>query len=108
VRVQGDSRRRACDLAGELERAERPGKQIGSEVAVTSWGDDLAKLPSYAAAGVGVVWLINVPVRQVHLFEHPHERHYGSERVLAAGDTLHAPVDGVPPLPLSELFADFG
>lgn len=78
------------------------------EVAMTSWVDDLAKLPSYAAAEVGVVWLINVPIRQVHVFEHPHERHYHSERVLAAGDTLHAPVDGVPPLPVSELFADFG
>jgi hypothetical protein len=70
--------------------------------------DDLAKLPSYAAAGIGVVWLVNVPVRQVHVFERPHERHYDSERVLAAGDALHAPVDGVSPLPLSELFADFG
>lgn len=77
------------------------------EVAVTSWVDDLAKLPSYAAAEVGVVWLVNVPVRQVHVFERPHERHYDSERVLAADDTLHAPVDGVPPLPLSELFAGF-
>jgi Uma2 family endonuclease len=78
------------------------------EVAVTSWVDDLAKLPSYAAAKIGTVWLINVPVRQVHVFERPHERHYDSERVLAAGDTLHTPVDGVPPLPVNELFADFG
>ena len=78
------------------------------EVAVTSWVDDVAKLPGYAAAQVGAVWLVNVPVRQVHLFERPHERHHDSERVLAAGDTLDAPVEGVPPLRVSELFADFG
>jgi Uma2 family endonuclease len=78
------------------------------EVAVTSCADDLAKLPGYAAAEVGVVWLINVPARRVHVFEHPHERHYDTERVLAAGDALQAPVDGVPPLPVGELFADFG
>lgn len=77
------------------------------EVAVSSWSDDLAKLPSYAAAEVGVVWLVNVPARQVHVFEQPHERHYDSEQVLGTGDTLIAPVDGVPPLGVSELFAGF-
>ena len=38
------------------------------EIAVTSWDDDVAKLPGYAAAGVGTAWLVNVAARAVHVF----------------------------------------
>ena len=77
------------------------------EIAVTSWDDDVAKLPGYAAAGVGTAWLVNVAARAVHVFEQPRGRRYERERVLRAGDTLVVPVDGVPPLAVSDLFAGF-
>jgi Uma2 family endonuclease len=75
------------------------------EVAATSRDDDLAKLPGYASANVTAVWLIDVAARAVHVFTDPHGREYASERVLRAGDTLVAPVPGVPPLAIDDLFA---
>lgn len=75
------------------------------EVAITSLHDDLAKLPGYAGAGVKVVWLVDVAARAVHVFDEPYGRRYERERVARAGDLLQAPVDGVPPLPIDELFA---
>jgi Uma2 family endonuclease len=75
------------------------------EVAVVSLHDDLAKLPGYAEAGVKVVWLIDVPGRTVRVFDQPHQRRYEHERLLRAGDTLPAPIAGVPPLAVSDVFA---
>jgi Uma2 family endonuclease len=75
------------------------------EVAVTSLNDDLAKLPGYAGAGVTAVWIVDVPARSVHVFEQPHGRRYDHERILRSEDRLVAPVDGVPPLAISDLFA---
>jgi Uma2 family endonuclease len=75
------------------------------EVAVTSRDNDLAKLPGYAEAGVKVVWVVDVPARAVHVFDEPLGRRYQRERVLRAGDTLLAPVDGVPPLAVGDVFA---
>jgi Uma2 family endonuclease len=84
-----------------------PSAELVVEVAVTSWRDDLAKLPGYAAAGVGTVWLVHVSSRAVHVFEAPYGRRYERERVLRAGDTLHAPAEGIPPLAVSDLFIGF-
>jgi Uma2 family endonuclease len=67
--------------------------------------DDLAKLRGYAEAGVKVVWVVDVPVRTVHVFDEPHGRRYERERVLRAEDMLLAPVDGVAPLAVSDVFA---
>jgi Uma2 family endonuclease len=91
-------------LGGPPHRA-----QLVVEVCVTSWQDDRAKLPSYAAAEVPAVWLVNVRERAVHVLERPNpeRRRFGSERVLRAGDVLHAPVEGVAPLPVADLFAGF-
>lgn len=75
------------------------------EVAVTSREDDLAKLPGYADAAVVAVWLVDVAARAVHVFTGPKGREYANERVLRAGDTLVAPVQDVPPLAISDLFA---
>jgi Uma2 family endonuclease len=75
------------------------------EVAVTSWDDDVAKLPGYAAAGVGVAWLIDVPGREVHLHRQPTDAGFASSQVLRAGDVLPAPVAGVPDVAVSDLFA---
>jgi Uma2 family endonuclease len=78
---------------------------LAVEVAVTSRNDDLAKLPGYADAAVAAVWLVDVAARAVHVFTDPRGREYASERVLRAGDTLAAPVRGVPPLAVSDLLA---
>lgn len=75
------------------------------EVAVTSRNDDVAKLPGYAGAGIAAVWLIDVAARAVHVFTEPQGHEYANERVLRAGDTLIAPVQDVPPLAVSDLFA---
>jgi Putative restriction endonuclease len=62
-----------------------------------------AKLPGYAAAGVLLAWLIDVPARAVHLCTDPRGREYGAERVLRAGDVLDPPLPGI--APIDELFA---
>jgi Uma2 family endonuclease len=91
-------------LSGPPRRAE-----LVVEVCVTSWHDDRAKLPSYAAAGLPAVWLIHVRERAVHVFERPEpqERRFASETVLRTGDVLQAPVEGIAPLPVADLFAGF-
>jgi Uma2 family endonuclease len=91
-------------LSGPPRRAE-----LVVEVCVTSWHDDRAKLPSYAAAGVPAVWLVHVRDRAVHVFERPDPgaRRFASERVLRGGDVLQAPVDGIAPLAVAGLFAGF-
>jgi Uma2 family endonuclease len=78
---------------------------LAVEVAVTSLRDDVAKLPGYAEAGVDTVWLVDVPARQVRVFEQPYGRRYERERILGAGDLLDSPVDGVAPVAVAELFA---
>ena len=92
-------------LAEDAPRSHPQTAELVVEVAVTSLNDDLAKLPGYAEAGVKVVWLVDVPARTVHVFEKPHGRRYEHEQVLRAEDTLVAPVDGVPPLGVGDLFA---
>lgn len=75
------------------------------EVAVTTLHDDLAKLPGYAEAGVRVVWIADVSARTVQVFDQPHGRRYERQRSLRDEDMLVAPVDGLAPLAVSELFA---
>jgi Uma2 family endonuclease len=75
------------------------------EVAVSSLSDDLAKLPGYSSADVTAVWLVDVPARTVRVYSDPRGREYGAEQVLRARDTLVAPVEGVPPLAVGDLFA---
>jgi Uma2 family endonuclease len=92
-------------LAEDTPHSHPRTAELVVEVAVTSFNDDLAKLPGYAEAGVKVVWVVDVPGRTVHVFDEPHGRRYERERVLRAEDPLVAPVDGVPPLAVSDLFA---
>ena len=75
------------------------------EVAVSAWGEAVAKLPSYARAGVGVVWIVDAPGRAVHVHERPGSGAYAVTCVLRTGDLLVAPAEGIPPLPVEELFA---
>jgi Uma2 family endonuclease len=86
-------------------RAHPRTAELVVEVATTSLNDDLAKLPGYAEAGVKVAWLVDVPAHTVHVFDEPHGRRYRRERILRADDTLLAPVDGVPPLTVGDVFA---
>jgi len=92
-------------LVGTTTSREHPrSAALAIEVAVTSFEEDLTKLADYAEAGVPVVWLINVPARQVHVFEEPAGRRYGTERLLTDGQ-LPVPADGIGPVEVSELFA---
>lgn len=75
------------------------------EVMVSSHAESYAKLPGYADADVPLAWFVDVPARAVHVFTDPQGREYGVERVLRAGDVLAAPVDGVAPIDVGELFA---
>jgi Uma2 family endonuclease len=86
-------------------RQHPPTSELVVEVAVTSLSDDLAKLAGYAAADVKVAWIVDVPARTVRVFEQPYGRRYERERILDGDDTLSAPVDGVSPLTVRELFA---
>lgn len=92
-------------LAQDTPHSHPQTAELVVEVAVTSLNDDLAKLLGYAQAGVKVVWVVDVPARAVHVFDQPHECGYERERVLGGEDTLVAPVPGVPPLAVSDLFA---
>ena len=73
------------------------------EVAQTSWAEDVAKLPSYARAGVPTAWLVDIPGRAVHVYERPHAGAYTVSSVLRDADTLAAA--GIQPFSVGELFA---
>jgi len=79
--------------------------QLVVEIAVTSQIEDAAKLPGYARAGVAAVWLIDVPARTVQVYEAPSAGAYRTSRIAAAGDQLQAPVEGIDPIAVAELFA---
>jgi Uma2 family endonuclease len=100
--------RPAPDLAlavNESARHHPHTAKLVVEIAVTSWDDDLSKLPGYAAAAIPCVWVINVPACTVHVFEHPDEHGYTSTRVARPGDMLTVPVSGIAAMPVSDLFA---
>jgi Uma2 family endonuclease len=75
------------------------------EVMVSSHAESYAKLRGYADADVPLAWYVDVPARAVRVYSEPRGRGYGAERVLHAGDVLDAPVDGVAPIDVAELFA---
>lgn len=63
------------------------------EVAYTSQVIDRAKAPVYAAAGVEVYWLVNVPERRLEVYERPSAAGY--HRVTVLDDTLDVDVPGL-------------
>src|SRR4051812_40600705 len=92
-------------LAEDVPHSHPRTAELVVEVAVTSLNDDLAKLPGYAEAGVKAVWIVDVPAKSVRVFEQPHGRRYEHEQILRADDLLIAPVAGIAPLAVSDLFA---
>jgi Uma2 family endonuclease len=92
-------------LAEDVPHSHPRTAELVVEVAVTSLNDDFAKLPGYADARVTMVWIVDVPARCVRVFDRPHGRRYEREQILRADDTLVAPVAGIPPLAVSDLFA---
>lgn len=61
------------------------------------------------AGTFSILRIVHVAERAVYVFEQPDPagRRYASERVLRAEDILHAPVKGIAPLPVRDLFAGF-
>jgi Uma2 family endonuclease len=55
--------------------------------------DRRVKLPVYAAAGIGEVWMIDVTANTIDILTEPDpaERRYRSARTLAVGDTVATP-----------------
>lgn len=62
------------------------------EVADTSLSYDLnAKVPLYAAAGIGETWLVDLAGRHLTVFSHPDGAAYSQARVCQAGDAVTVP-----------------
>ncbi len=57
--------------------------------------DQREKLAVYAAAGVPVYWVVNVPQRQVEVYTRPAGDTYAATAVYAAGQQLPVVLDGV-------------
>lgn len=75
------------------------------EIAVSSRRVDLStKAEIYASAGVGEYWVVDVPVRVVHVHTAPAGDRYGSCRQVTSG-TLRPPVSDAPAIDVEELFA---
>jgi Uma2 family endonuclease len=50
--------------------------------------DRMTKLPLYAAAGIPVVWIVNLRARQIERYTAPQNGAYGQETVAQRGQTL--------------------
>jgi len=62
------------------------------EVADTSLSYDLnAKVPLYAAAGIGETWLLDLGSRQLTVFSQPDGAVYTQSKICMAGDTVTMP-----------------
>ena len=48
--------------------------------------DQTSKLPLYARAGVGEVWILNVPQRQLEVYRQPNYLRYESKEIIREGD----------------------
>ena len=44
------------------------------------------KLPAYGRAGIGEVWILNLPAKTIEVYRDPHFTGYGSNQTLRAGD----------------------
>lgn len=75
------------------------------EVSVTTKRMDLRKAQVYAAAGVPVYWLVDVPAQTVLEHREPGPDGYGSVRVLHGDDVLDAGVEGMAPISVAALLA---
>jgi Uma2 family endonuclease len=77
------------------------------EVAVSSQKIDRGvKADVYAAAGVPVYWLLDVPAGRLEVFEEPSPDGYRMVRLLRGSDVVPAPAEGVPTVSVDWLLAD--
>jgi Uma2 family endonuclease len=79
-----------------------------AEVIVTAYAEARRKLPGYAAAGVPLVWLVDVPRRAVIELRDPVHDEFTSTRILSGDDLLDCAVSGVEPFTVATLFAEMG
>jgi Uma2 family endonuclease len=74
-----------------------------AEVADTSFGSDKAfKIPTYARAGLRLVWLVDVRRRTVTVYADPLEGAYTQETTIAPSEDVPLPWGGT--LPIAQLF----
>lgn len=73
------------------------------EVSDTSLAkDEVVKAPLYAAAGIPVVWLVNIPVHQLEVFSDPSELGYQHHQIFQVEDQIQLP-DSELTVPVIEL-----
>lgn len=75
------------------------------EVSVSSKRTDLRRALVYAAAGIPVYWLVDVPAGVVLEHRDPGAEGYESVSVLRDDDLLDAGVDGMAPITVAALLA---
>ncbi len=99
-------------IAAPNEEFRAPGKRrapvraaLVVEVSVTTKRMDLRKAQVYAAAGVPVFWLVDVPAGVVLEHREPGPDGYNSVRVLRDDDVLDAQVQGMAPITVAALLA---
>jgi Uma2 family endonuclease len=74
-----------------------------AEVADTSFGSDKAfKIPTYARAGVPLVWLVDVRRRTITVYSDPIDGAYTQEKTIAPNAEVALPWGGT--LPIAQLF----
>lgn len=78
---------------------------VVAEVSVTTKRTDLRKAQVYAAAGVPVYWLVDVPGGAVLDHRGPGPDGYAEVRVLRGADVLDAGLDGMAPITVAALLA---
>jgi Uma2 family endonuclease len=79
------------------------------EVAVTSHKEDRGeKADLYAGAPIPTYWLVDVPARTVEVRTEPGPRGYDHCEIHGTGASVPSPVEGVPDLDVTSLFAGLG
>lgn len=77
---------------------------VVAEVAINSQELDRGpKARLYACAGVPVYWLVDVPAKTIEVRGNPANGHYEDVTIYRIGDTLPAPVPGLPEIAVAAL-----
>ena len=64
------------------------------EVTRTSAAKDRKLAPIYAACGIPVYWIVNVPERRLEVYESPIEGTYPAPKILGEADAAQLLIDG--------------
>ena len=90
-------------LAESNPRQHPTSALLVAEVAYSSKRVDTRKAFVYAAAGIPVYWLVDLPASVVRVHTQPGPDGYGSVVAMSGGDVLDAGVEGVEPTTVAAL-----